>query len=567
MIPVEREEKIVALVNKRGVVSVRELADLCDVTAMTIRRDLTRLEARQLLRRTHGGAVSPENAQDPTQSEDEPLDTPDALILAPIQNRAAHTLREHALRNQIPLLAESAPFEGAVYLGPRNFEAAFALGRWAGEYVQTHFDGKAHVLDITQDQLLNTRTRSAGFDHGLRSVLGEHAEILTLHGRGLYNEAYQVAIDALRLHPEINVIFGINDDSVLAGLQAYSDLDRSPDDLLAVNVGGEGKTLFDVLKRQGSLKACLALFPEVVGELAVDAILNLWAGQNVGCELITPHVVLTADNLTEYYTPTRRGWELNRDAVDHLAQARLPAPPAQSDNKRMSFIIHYHTHEWYQNTAKAMRKRAGQMGVTLSVEDINTDLKAAINELYRLIGKVAADYVEDGETIILDTGPHTANMARFLGERCNLTVITNSTAVFDILKHNPEIHLVLTGGELHRETGAFVGRGARLLLREIQADKAFIAAAGLSRVFGISSNDLSSIETRRAMLNAGREVVVLADHTVLGADAHIHTADIEKIDTLITDSGIQSAYRLDFNQLGINVIVAGQVANGGSPCD
>ncbi len=78
---------------------------------------------------------------------------------------------------------------------------------------------------------------------------------MTVDGHGLYNEAYQVAKDALRVHPEINVIFGINDDSVLGGLQAYLDLDRDPERMLAVNVGGEGKTLFDVLYRGGPLKA------------------------------------------------------------------------------------------------------------------------------------------------------------------------------------------------------------------------------------------------------------------------------------------------------------------------
>ena len=67
---------------------------------------------------------------------DQTINISDALILAPVQDSAVHTLRERALRNQIPLLAESSSFPGAIYLGPNNYEAAFRLGRWTGEYVQ-----------------------------------------------------------------------------------------------------------------------------------------------------------------------------------------------------------------------------------------------------------------------------------------------------------------------------------------------------------------------------------------------------------------------------------------------
>jgi DeoR/GlpR family transcriptional regulator of sugar metabolism len=569
MLTVEREEAIVALVNKHGVVSVRELAELCDVTEMTIRRDLRRLESSDLLRRTRGGAVRvdhPALTASPGEESATQLEVPDALILAPVQNLAAHTMRERAIRNQIPLLAESAPFDGAIYLGPRNFEASFTLGRWVGEYVQRNLGDEAHVLDITHT-LINTRARSAGFAHGLYSVLDTNAHITSINGRSLYSEAYQVALDALRLHPEINVIFGINDDSVLGGLQAFRDLHGDSDRVLAVNVGGEGKTLFDVLYRDGPLKACLALFPEVVGRMAIEGVRRLWAGESIGCEIITPSAILTPCNLTDYYARTDAGWTLREDAVTQLEQTRWPSPAPGMPGKRVSFVIHFRTHEWYQNLAQAMRDHAAAAGIHLTVEDVNADLKAEIRELRRLIGKVAASYVEDGEIVILDTGTYTADMAQFLDEKRDLTVITNSLDVFHRLQTNPNVRLTLTGGDYDPTTRAFVGRGATLLLQEIRADKIFVVAGGLSASFGLSSETQSEAEVRRAMIGAAREVVVLSDHTVLGIDSHIHVADLSQVDTVITDAGVMSAHRVDLNQRGIQVIVAGQVANGFSPCD
>ena len=562
MLLAEREDIILSLVHDLGVVSVRELAEACDVTEVTIRRDLNKLEARNLLRRTHGGAVRFDKALSngilpPAEAV---TDSPDALILAPVQHSAIHTLRERALRNHIPLLAESSRFPGAIYLGPNNYEAAFQLGRWTGDYVRAYFHAKPHVLDISQEELPNTRTRSIGFIEGLRYVLGDNVHVVTIDGRALYNDAYQIALDALHMHPEINLLFGINDDSILAGLQAYQDLDRDLARVLAVNVGGEGKTLFDVLRRGGPLKACMALFPEVVGQRGVEAVLRLWAGEDIGSEVITPSALLTADTLTDYYTPGSQGWSLNPQAVAALDQTRWTGPLPAAQNKRISFVIHYRTHEWYQNLAHAMQVYGAQHGVQVAVEDVKDDLRTEIRELRRAIGKLAATYVRDGDTIILDTGTPTTHMAQFLHGYRNLTVITNSLAVFQTLHNNPAITLTLTGGDFHHESQSFVGRGGKLFLREIRADKAFIVAGGVSQVFGISSKNLPEAEIRRAMIRAAREVVALADHTVLGVDANARVCDLDEINTLITDAGALAAHRLDLNQRGIRVLVAGQLA-------
>ncbi len=569
MLLAEREEIILALVNDHGIVTVRELAEACQVTEVTIRRDLNKLEAQNLLRRTHGGAVRFDKALGEVPcdyvSTVEADDIPEALILAPVQNSAIHTLRERALRMHIPLLAESSAFPGAIYLGPNNYDAALTLGRWTGHYAKQHFDGAAYVLDIAQSVLTNTRDRSRGFREGLQQVLDGTAHVVTIEGRGLYNDVYQVASDALRAHPEINVIFGINDDSVLGGLQAYLDLERDPERLLAVNVGCEGKTLLDTLHHGGPLKACIALFPEVVGRLGIEAVIRLWAGEEVGTEVITPHALLTPDNLTDYYTPHMHGWKLNLAAVEHLRYTHWNTPLPQAANKRVSFVIHYCTHEWYQSLAKAMQERADQAGVRLSVEDVQDDLRAEIRDLRRLIGKLAATYVTDGNTIILDSGTPTTYMAQFLKGYRDLTVITNSLAVFHVLEDEPDIRVILTGGEFHRDSGSLVGRGGQLFLREIRADKAFIVAGGVSSTFGVSSRNLPEAEIRRAMINAAREVVVLADHSVLGVDANNRVTDLDKVDTLITDTGALAALRLEFNQRGIKVMVAGQLLNGAYP--
>jgi DeoR/GlpR family transcriptional regulator of sugar metabolism len=564
MIFSKREKQIIAIVNKHGGYGVRELALYFDVTEATIRRDLRKLEAHKLLQRLHGGAIP---VEDGSSRAAIPMDDPeatgeDALILAPVENTASHTLRERTLRNEIPFLAESCRQEGAIYLGPNNFEAGYTLGRWTGEFVREKWGaGKtAYVLDISEYDLPNTKERSAGFAEGIRSVVPEEVIIHSVDGGGLYVGAYQIAAAALRLEPKTNVIFGINDDSILAGIQAYFDLSLPPENLIAVNIGAEGATLLKAISENTPLVASAALFPEVVGNLAIDAVVHLWSGGKIDGELITPYALLTKANLSQYYRETETGWELVSTPAINMPGWDIQ-PPSGFEDSEITFVILHQTHEWYQNVAQAMHKRASEFGITLRVKYLRDDLQDEIKELRRIIGKFAASQVRDGETIILDTGSTTNYMAQFLRQRSDLTVITNSQDIFNQLHASPNITLLLTGGQYDPKTRSFVGRGAHLMLRDMRADKAFIVAGGVSTEFGISSVMQHEAEVRRMMIEAAREIIVLADHTVLQTESNFRVTALEDVHVVITDAGIRASQSLEMAQLGIKVVVAGRVTD------
>lgn len=560
----EREKEIIQIVNNGGGSAVRHLAERFDVTEATIRRDLRKLETLQLLERTHGGAIPTGTSLGLLQQQvsDGTMNATDALILAPVQNTASHTLRERSLRKNIPFLAESCPQEGAIYLGPDNYAAAYTLGQWTGKHFLKVWGSNAvgHLLDITQDKFPNTQERSRGFEEGIMSVLGEQLHIETIDGGGLYSNVYQTASDALRLHPEINLMFGINDDSILAGIQAYLDLNRDPDRLIAVNVGVEGDTVIRALTSESPLRACIGLFPDAVAQLAIGAIVHLWNEGEIGDEVITPHALLTADNLSEYYRETQDGW-----AVIPAAWGRLHTPAwiaeisPLTEEREVSFVILYRTHEWYQNLSRAMARYAADLNIRFTVRDLADDLKNEIRELRRLIGKVAASLIHDGDTVLLDTGIPTSNITQFIQGRKNLTVITNSIDVFQRLHQNSSLKLILTGGEYDSDSGSFIGRGAHLLLKEMRVDKAFLVAGGVSTEFGISSVTMDEAELRRSMIRAAREIIVLADHTVLDSESNFHVAGLESVDMLVTDSGIWASQRLELSQIGIRVLVADEV--------
>jgi DeoR/GlpR family transcriptional regulator of sugar metabolism len=100
------------------------------------------------------------------------------------------------------------------------------------------------------------------------------------------------------------------------------------------------------------------------------------------------------------------------------------------------------------------------------------------------------------------------------------------------------------------------GHTAELALRELRADKLFLAVTGITLGFGLSHTDMAEVSMKQAMLRAAREVVLLADHTVFGQESVAQVAPTEAVHTVITDEALPASVRLELKKLGIEVVVA-----------
>ena len=119
----------------------------------------------------------------------------------------------------------------------------------------------------------------------------------------------------------------------------------------------------------------------------------------------------------------------------------------------------------------------------VSLDETNSELSVAQRgyleaDKKRRIGKKAAELVRDGEVIFLGTGSTVIEVAKNLAERKNLTVITNSLPIVNILVDNPGIDLVMTGGALRRPELSFIGHIVEKALSELRADKVIIGIQG-----------------------------------------------------------------------------------------
>lgn len=562
----DRLEQIVALVEERGFISVKELSKFQGVSEVTIRRDLQQLHMQKRLRRTYGGAVSLSS-----MLHTEPLPLPavegfltdkvDVLIATSLDPHSDSILLDRAARRNIPVIAESSDMHGVkTVVAVDNYQASLTLGRWAAEYALQHFGGRAHVLDLTY-HLSNTQTRSQGFITGLKEVLPAAQVILSINGQSAWPTAYQLTTDALKVYPHINIIFAINDATAWGAIRACQDLEINRNTLLVLTFGLEGDTLKNALIAGEYCRMGLAMFPEIVGPACLEAAINAYHHVSMPKHLITPHVILTPDTLPQFYHRTETGWRIRLDTVQEQLSIPLnidqitPRPAATLPNS-IGFVVPFSDHEWYKNLIACMQSHADRLGIELEIIDAAQHLENEVAQRKRGIALAAAALVQPGDVILIDGGQITTYLAEELTGKENITVITNSITVFDVLRNCPNITLISTGGLLRHSSETLIGPTAEAVLRELRADKLFLAITGMSLDFGLSHTNVAEVTMKQAMIRAAREVILLADHTKFEQESVIQVAPATVLHKLITDNALPASLRLELSKLGIEVILA-----------
>jgi DeoR/GlpR family transcriptional regulator of sugar metabolism/ABC-type sugar transport system substrate-binding protein len=568
----ERLERIVSLIEKRRFISVKELSNLCSVSEMTIRRDLQRLHEEQRVQRVYGGAVSLQLGAPPSstyenqaqlslQPEGFLVDRVDVLIASSVDPKYDSILLDRVEKRDIPIIAESLAIgREETVVSVDNYQAGMALGRWAGNYAQQHWDGQAFALDLSY-RLSNTQARSQGFIAGLRDVLPAAQVILSINAQSQYETAYELTIDALTVHPNINVIFAINDTTAWGASQACRDLGLDPDSLLVVTFGLEGDTLKNALMIGEYCKAGLAMFPEIVGPVCVEAAIDAYNNKPLARQLIIPYAILTPETLPMFYAQSDNGWQIRWDTVKNELSIPLDIDKARRGAKdtcpgRIGFIVPFSEHEWYKNLILCMQAHAAPLKIELEIVDADRSLKGEMDLRRREIARIAAEQVQPGDVILIDSGQITTYLAEQLAQKQGITVITNSLPVFDILKDNSEITLISTGGLLRHSTDSLIGPTAEATLRELRADKLFLIVTGITLGFGLSHTNMAEIAMKQAMIRAAREVILLADHAIFGQESVAQVAPTTVVHKLVTDEALPASTRLELTKLGIGVIVA-----------
>jgi DeoR/GlpR family transcriptional regulator of sugar metabolism len=173
-----------------------------------------------------------------------------------------------------------------------------------------------------------------------------------------------------------------------------------------------------------------------------------------------------------------------------------------------------------------------------------------------LIGEAAAELISDRETVFLGSGTTVVEVARVLRTRHNLTVITNSLPVVNMLAGVRDISVITLGGMLRDSELSFIGHITEQALAEVRADKVVMGTRGLSLEQGLTNDFLEETLTDRAILKIGREVIIVADHTKVNRVSTALLAPLKSVNIFVTDSKTDKKFLRSLTQQGIKVIVA-----------
>ncbi|NQU25771.1 MAG: DeoR/GlpR transcriptional regulator [Candidatus Nealsonbacteria bacterium] len=173
----------------------------------------------------------------------------------------------------------------------------------------------------------------------------------------------------------------------------------------------------------------------------------------------------------------------------------------------------------------------------------------------KAIAAMAVGLIEDSDTVLLDGGSTTYEVARLLVGR-PVHVVTTSLPVATLFASDAISDLVLIGGNICPRTGVAQGPYADKMLALVRVRKTILSVAGINQE-GCFNNNLLLVGTEKMMMQAADEVIVVADSSKFGRQSLTHVCPLAEIDHLVVDHGITEDWKEKVVTAGVNLLIAG----------
>ena len=172
------------------------------------------------------------------------------------------------------------------------------------------------------------------------------------------------------------------------------------------------------------------------------------------------------------------------------------------------------------------------------------------------IGRAAAALIGAGESVLLDSGTTTLQVARHVNTADALVVVTNDVGIMNELAAREAVQLVFLGGTLRRKNLSFYGTQTERALESLHVDKLFLAADGFHAEKGITTHYEPEALLNRLMCRAASEIILVADSSKFGRICLHKILEPQGITRVVTDAGIASETRDELARIGVEVIIA-----------
>ena len=190
-----------------------------------------------------------------------------------------------------------------------------------------------------------------------------------------------------------------------------------------------------------------------------------------------------------------------------------------------------------------IRKVYGGVSAAAEILPLPMAVRSARNNTAKQeIGRMAADLVNDGDTIFLDSGSTTPHMLSHLAKKNNVTVVTHSlSAMYEASKY-PTLQVIALGGLYNNTTSSYVGVSTLEALSRLAVNAVFIAATGVSLERGLTNTTYFEAEIKRKVVQSNSKIVLLADSSKFDTSSTITFFKFEDLYAVVTEQKPSSKY-------------------------
>ena len=175
------------------------------------------------------------------------------------------------------------------------------------------------------------------------------------------------------------------------------------------------------------------------------------------------------------------------------------------------------------------------------------------------IASKAAELVEDGDIIFIDSGTTTKHMINDIKNRKDLTIITNSLQIIVDALPFENIEVISLSGRINRKTLSFTGQSALEVLQSYNISKAFMAATGVSIEHGVTNSSPLEYDLKSGVVQRSQEVYLLVDNSKFDTVSLMTYCKLDQINVLVTDKKPKKEFEAFFNNNNHKILIADQV--------
>jgi len=172
----------------------------------------------------------------------------------------------------------------------------------------------------------------------------------------------------------------------------------------------------------------------------------------------------------------------------------------------------------------------------------------------RVVGRLAAELVQDCDQLYLDSGTTCFEMCPYLRSKRGLSIVVNSVRLVTELGNAPNLSIIMLGGQYRCDRMDVIGPLSSTMIDQLRGYRAFIGADGLSMDFGVTAGDIDTAHLNRQVMRNAREVILIVDHTKFLTPSLFKQCDFDAISRVITDHRPSPEWEAFLQDEGIEVL-------------